>query len=61
MSPVRSAEWPEMLTLAEAAAYLRVPEREVERIAAPKVLRDVESARNGDSPVRPSRTGADRA
>jgi excisionase family DNA binding protein len=37
-SPARSAEWPEVLTLAEAAAYLRVPELEVERIAGTQGL-----------------------
>lgn len=36
--PVRSGEWPEVLTLAEAAAYLRVPEHEVERIAGTQGL-----------------------
>jgi hypothetical protein len=51
-------EWPEVLTLAEAAAYLRVPEAEVERIAGTQGLPDGESARNGDSPVWPSRTGS---
>jgi excisionase family DNA binding protein len=32
-SPVRAAGWPEVLTLAEAAAYLRVAEAELGRIA----------------------------
>ena len=32
-SPVRAAGWPEVLTLAEAAAYLRVPEAELGRMA----------------------------
>jgi excisionase family DNA binding protein len=32
-SPARTAGWPEVLTLAEAAAYLRVAEAEVARIA----------------------------
>ncbi len=31
-SPVRAHEWPEVLTLAEAATYLRVPELEVVRM-----------------------------
>src|SRR5436190_1569749 len=31
-------EWPEVLSLAEAAAYLRVPEAEVERIAGTQSL-----------------------
>jgi excisionase family DNA binding protein len=38
VSPVRPPEWAEVLTLAEAAAYLRVPETEVERIAATQGL-----------------------
>lgn len=38
ISPGRLAEWPEVLTLAEAAAYLRVPELEVERIAGTQGL-----------------------
>jgi excisionase family DNA binding protein len=38
VSPVRSAEWPEVLTLAEAAAYLRVPEPEVVRMVGPRGL-----------------------
>lgn len=37
-SPGRSTEWPEVLTLAEAAAYLRVPEPDVERIAGTQGL-----------------------
>ncbi len=37
-SPVPSPEWPEVLTLAEAAAHLRVPELEVERIAGTQGL-----------------------
>jgi excisionase family DNA binding protein len=32
-SRVRAAGWPEVLTLTEAAAYLRVPEAELARIA----------------------------
>lgn len=32
-TPVRAAAWPEVLTLAEAAAYLRIPEAELGRIA----------------------------
>jgi excisionase family DNA binding protein len=35
---VRANEWPEVLTLAEAAAYLRVAEAEVERIAGTQGL-----------------------
>jgi excisionase family DNA binding protein len=31
-TPVQKNEWPEVLTVAEAAAYLRVPETEVERL-----------------------------
>ena len=38
VSPVRSVEWPEVLTLAEAAAYLRVPETDVVRMVGPRVL-----------------------
>jgi excisionase family DNA binding protein len=38
LAPVRSSEWPEVLTLAEAAAYLRVSEVEVERIAGTQGL-----------------------
>jgi excisionase family DNA binding protein len=37
-SPVRAAEWPEVLTLAEAAAYMRVPEAEVVRMVGPRGL-----------------------
>ena len=37
-SPVRAHEWPEVLTLAEAAAYLRVPEYEVVRMVGPRGL-----------------------
>ena len=37
-APVREAEWPEVLTLAEAAAYLRVPEAEVVRMVGPRGL-----------------------
>src|SRR6476659_7998173 len=38
LPPMRQPEWPEVLTLAEAAAYLRVPEVEVERIAGTQGL-----------------------
>jgi excisionase family DNA binding protein len=38
MSPVRPAEWPEVLTLAEAAAFLRVAEAEVVRMVGPRGL-----------------------
>ena len=37
-SPVREAGWPEVLTLAEAAAYLRVPGTEVVRMVGPRGL-----------------------
>src|SRR5438128_10457597 len=37
-SPVGAAEWPEVLTLAEAAAYLRVPEADVVRMVGPRAL-----------------------
>ena len=37
-SPVRAAGWPEVLTLAEAAAYLRVAEAELGRIAGSQGL-----------------------
>jgi excisionase family DNA binding protein len=37
-SPVRAAGWPEVLTLAEAAAYLRVPEADVVRMVGPRGL-----------------------
>src|SRR5262245_56111159 len=37
-SPVPAAGWPEVLTLAEAAAYLRVPEVELERIVGSQGL-----------------------
>ena len=36
MPPVRSAEWPEVLTLAEAAAYLRVSAAEVVGMVGPR-------------------------
>lgn len=36
-SPVTDA-WPEVLTLAEAAAYLRVPEAEIVRLVGPQGL-----------------------
>jgi excisionase family DNA binding protein len=37
-SRVQAAEWPEVLTLAETAAYLRVPEAEVVRLVGPPGL-----------------------
>src|SRR5262245_33108233 len=37
-APVREAGWPEVLTLAEAAAYLRVPEADVVRMVGPSGL-----------------------
>ena len=37
-APVRKAGWPEVLTLTEAAAYLRVPEAEVVRLVGPRGL-----------------------
>ena len=37
-SPVRAAGWPEVLTLAEAAAFLRVPEADVVRMVGPRGL-----------------------
>jgi excisionase family DNA binding protein len=37
-SPVRASGWPQVLTLAEAAAYLRVPDAELERIAGSQGL-----------------------
>ncbi len=37
-APVRKAGWPEVLTLAEAAAYLRVPEAEVVHMVSPPGL-----------------------
>jgi excisionase family DNA binding protein len=37
-APDREARWPEVLTLAEAAAYLRVPEAEVARMVGPRGL-----------------------
>jgi excisionase family DNA binding protein len=37
-SSTPSSEWPDVLTLAEAAAYLRVPEHELERIAGTQGL-----------------------
>ena len=36
--PLRPTEWSEVLTLAEAAAYLRVPEAEVVRMVGPRGL-----------------------
>src|SRR5215472_4760678 len=36
--PRHVTEWPEVLTLAEAAAYLRVPESEVVRMVGPRGL-----------------------
>ena len=36
--PAQTTEWPEVLTLAEAAAYLRVPETEVVRMVGPQGL-----------------------
>jgi excisionase family DNA binding protein len=35
---IRAGEWPEVLTLAEAAAYLRVPEAELGRMAGSQGL-----------------------
>jgi excisionase family DNA binding protein len=37
-SPIRAAGWPEVLTLAEAAAYLRVQEADVVRMVGPRGL-----------------------
>jgi excisionase family DNA binding protein len=37
-APVRQAGWPEVLTLAEAADYLRVAEAEVVRMVGPRGL-----------------------
>ncbi len=37
-TPVRGAGWPEVLTLAEAAAYLRVAEDELVRMVGPRGL-----------------------
>lgn len=37
-SPAVTSEWPEVLTLAEAAAYLRVPEAELVRTAGSQGL-----------------------
>ncbi len=37
-SPVRAAGWPEVLTLAEAAAFLRVTEADVVRMVGPRGL-----------------------
>ena len=37
-SPVPAAGWPEVLTLAEAAAYLRVPEADVVHMVGPRGL-----------------------
>ena len=36
--PVRAAGWPDVLTLAEAAAYLRVPEAELGRLTGSQGL-----------------------